>query len=79
MTAITQEMCDIEVPVILRLLINYLQMRPEALGEEGIFRRSVSIDDEEEAISHLYRGDYDFFQKLDNPHIAASKGLATQT
>lgn len=44
---LTQEMSEIGVPVLLNMMVMYLEMRPEFLCEEGIFRKSVAIDEEE--------------------------------
>jgi hypothetical protein len=39
-------MSEIGVPLLLKIMIMYLRMRPDFLSEEGIFRKSISIDDE---------------------------------
>lgn len=39
------EVGDIGIPIIIQLLIHYFRSKPEGLDEEGIFRKSVSIDE----------------------------------
>jgi hypothetical protein len=38
------EVGDLGIPIIIQLLIYYFRAKPEGLDEEGIFRKSVSID-----------------------------------
>ncbi len=39
------ELGDIGIPIIIQLLIHYFRTKPQGLDEEGIFRKSVSIDE----------------------------------
>lgn len=39
---------------------------------EGLFRKSVSIDDETEILGELDRKNYNYLQQVTNPHIIAS-------
>jgi len=38
------------IPTIIQLLIHYFRTKPDGLREEGIFRKSVSIDEENETL-----------------------------
>jgi hypothetical protein len=53
-------------------LVAYFICTPERLKEEGLFRKSVSIDDINEASLELYKGNYEFINEIDNPHLVAS-------
>lgn len=68
-------MSEIGVPVILKLMIMYLKIRPDFLNEEGIFRKSVAIDEEYDAITELYSGNLNYIQNITNPHLVASISL----
>jgi hypothetical protein len=38
------ELGELGIPIILEILIFYFKGRPEGLSEEGIFRKSVSVE-----------------------------------
>jgi hypothetical protein len=59
--------------VVLELLLYFFEHRDEALQLEGLFRKSVSIDDETEILSELNNKNYNYLQQVTNPHIIASK------
>ena len=40
---------------------------------EGLFRKSVSIDDETELLTQIAEKNYDCLLEVQNPHIIASK------
>lgn len=61
------------VPELFDMLIYYFKHQKEGLNAEGLFRKSVSIDEEEEAMARLKKADYNFLEKVKNPHIVASK------
>lgn len=42
------------------MLIYYFQHHEEGLNAEGLFRKSVSIIDEEDALEKLNKGNYNF-------------------
>lgn len=66
------EMCEIGVPTILKMLLFYFESKPEYLKIEGIFRKSVSIDEEQETINRILERNYDYLLEVKNPHIIAS-------
>jgi hypothetical protein len=57
------------------MLVCYFDVHKECLKEEGLFRRSVSVDDEKETIQQLQAKDYNCLMEIKNPHIVASKFL----
>ena len=61
------------------MLIYYFKHHSNGLNAEGLFRKSVSILDEEEAMQKLKKGDYNFLEKVDNPHLVASNSIFIQT
>lgn len=40
------ELGEMGIPMVLQLLVGYFKEKPQALLQEGIFRKSVSIDEE---------------------------------
>ena len=66
------------VPELLDMLIFYFKEHPEGLKAEGLFRKSVSIVEEEEALRKLKQADYNFLEKVENPHLPASTPVPTQ-
>ena len=66
------EVGDIGIPVIIQLLIHYFRSKPEGLDEEGIFRKSVSIDEENETLGELSKRNYNYLEQITNPHLIAS-------
>ena len=46
------------------MLIYYFQHHEEGLNAEGLFRKSVSIIDEEDALEKLNKGNYNFLSKV---------------
>lgn len=54
------------------MLIFYFDCHKEGLLLEGIFRKSVSIDDENETINEILEKNYDCILEVENPHIIAS-------
>lgn len=58
--------------MILELLLYFFDDREEALQVEGLFRKSVSIDDETEILGELEKRNYNYLQQVSNPHIIAS-------
>lgn len=66
------EISEIGVPIILKMLVFYLESHEEALSLEGIFRKSVSIDEEDHTIAKLLANNYDYLMEVKNPHVIAS-------
>lgn len=60
------------MPVVIESLVLYMRSKPNFLLQEGIFRKSPSIDDEKEALLHLYHRDYDFIETIEDAHLLAS-------
>lgn len=60
---------------MLKTLVLYMKMNPSFLAQEGIFRKSVSIDEEKEAAAHLHSEDYDYLQSISNGYLVASKHI----
>lgn len=54
------------------MLIYYFKHHEDGLNAEGLFRKSVSIVDEEQALEKLHKGNYNFLEKVQNPHLPAS-------
>ena len=69
---ITQEVGQTGAPLPLELLIYYFNEREDSLKLEGIFRKSVSIDDEIEILAELDNKNYNFVDTVTNPHVIAS-------
>ena len=65
------EISEIGVPSLLKTLVLYMKMNPDFLVQEGIFRRSVSIDEEREAAAHLHSQDYEYLQSISNAYLVA--------
>lgn len=63
----------------MELLMFYFNDRGETLRSEGIFRKSVSIDDETEILGELRLKNYNFIEKVKNPHVIASTLCLKQT
>jgi hypothetical protein len=59
-------------PIILEMLIYHISNNPDYLKVEGLFRKSVSIDDEVEILHELNAKNYDFLLGVTNPHLIAS-------
>jgi len=57
---------------VLEMLIFYFKHKPAGLLEEGIFRKSVSIDEENDALYQLSQENYNCLDNIKNPHIVAS-------
>lgn len=68
-------MSEIGVPIILKMLIFYFRNNEEHAKLEGLFRKSVSIDEETEIIEKIREHNYDYLLSVENPHIIASKIL----
>jgi hypothetical protein len=58
--------------VPLKTLVLYMKMNPDFLRQQGIFRKSVSIDEETEAMTHIQNQNYDYLQNITNPYLVAS-------
>lgn len=54
------------------MLIHYFRRKPEGLSEEGIFRKSVSIDEQNETLTELCKRNYDYLAQITNCHLIAS-------
>lgn len=54
------------------MLIFYFKQHKEGLNSEGIFRKSVSILEEEEAMHELSNKNYNYLDKISDPHVVAS-------
>jgi hypothetical protein len=50
----------------------YFKTHPDGLKSEGLFRKSVSIDEENEMLGELSSKNYDYLLKITNPHLVAS-------
>ena len=59
------------IPKILEVLINYFKTNPEGLKCEGIFRKSVSIDEENYILEQLGQRNYDYLSTIENPFLIA--------
>lgn len=59
-------------PIILEILVNFLGNNPEYLKVEGLFRKSVSIDDKIEILHELNAKNYEFLSGVTDPHLIAS-------
>ena len=66
------ELNDLGIPIILQVLIYYFRNKPSGLKEEGIFRKSVSVDEENETLTELGKRHYDYLDSITNPHLVAS-------
>ncbi len=60
------------IPMVLQLLVGYFKEKPTALLHEGIFRKSVSIDEENETLEELSSRNFGYLQQITNPHLIAS-------
>ena len=49
---------ELGIPKILELLVAYFKQKPEGLNSEGIFRKSVSIDEENYILEQLGSKNY---------------------
>ncbi len=54
------ELGELGIPVIIQLLICYFKEKPAGLSEEGIFRKSVSLDEENETLAELSKRNYEY-------------------
>jgi hypothetical protein len=52
--------------------VGYFKEKPASLLQEGIFRKSVSIDEENETLEELSRRNFAYLQQITNPHLIAS-------
>lgn len=55
------------------MLVFYFDAHKEGLELEGLFRKSVSIDEEKETIYQILQKNYDYLLDVKNPHIIASR------
>jgi hypothetical protein len=53
-------------------LIHYFRSKPQGLDQEGIFRKSVSIDEENETLEELSKRNYEYLEHIENPFLIAS-------
>lgn len=60
------------------MLVFYFDSHKEGLELEGIFRKSVSIDEENETITQILSKNYDYLLDVENPHIIASNTFIIQ-
>ena len=60
------------IPIVLEILIYYFKTKPKGLLLEGLFRKSVSIDEENELLAQISNKNYDSLLEVGNPHIIAS-------
>ena len=65
-------MSKLGIPIVLEIFIYYFKTHPEGLLVEGLFRKSVSIDDENELLIKISCKNYDCLLEVENPHIIAS-------
>lgn len=56
----------------MEVLIFYFKTHPEGLRLEGLFRKSVSIDEENETLAELANQNYDCLLTITNAHIVAN-------
>lgn len=54
------------------MLVFYFKTNEDYMKEEGLFRKSVSIDEETETIKKIMEQNYDYLLEIKNPHIIAS-------
>lgn len=66
------ELGELGIPVILQLLVGYFATKPQELKSEGIFRKSVSVDEQEETLKELSNRNYEYLDEITNPHLVAS-------
>ena len=60
------------MPVVLKMMVMYLQSKEHFLSEEGIFRKAVAIDEQQEAVRQIFGGrNYNYIQTIENPHLVA--------
>jgi hypothetical protein len=57
---------------VLGVLVCYFKTHKEGLKEEGLFRKSVSIEEENEMLGELSSKNYDYLLRITNPHLIAS-------
>lgn len=55
------------------MLIYYFEAFPDGKFLEGLFRKSVSVDEENETIEKIMEKNYDYLLEVKNPHVIASK------
>ena len=55
------------------MLIYYFKVHPDGLKLEGLFRKSVSIDEENRLLEEISNQNYECLLEVQNPHIIASK------
>lgn len=60
------------IPRVLQLLVGYFKEKPHMLLQEGIFRKSVSIDEENETLEELSSRNFGYLEQITNPHLIAS-------
>lgn len=60
------------IPMVLQLLVGYFKEKPSALLQEGIFRKSVSVDEENETLQELSSRNFAYLHQITNPHLIAS-------
>jgi hypothetical protein len=66
------ELGELGIPMVLQLLVGYFKEKPQSLLQEGIFRKSVSIDEENETLGELSGRNFGYLQQITNPHLIAS-------
>lgn len=66
------EVGELGIPTILQVLVGYFRSRPESLNEEGIFRKCVSIDEENETLGELCKRNYEYLESITNVHLIGS-------
>ena len=58
--------------MILEMLIYFFNNNDKALKLEGLFRKSVSIDEETEILKQLSNQNYNYLASIKDPHTIAS-------
>lgn len=66
------ELGEMGIPRVLQLLIGYFKEKPHMLIQEGIFRKSVSIDEENQTLEELSSRNFGYLEQITNPHLIAS-------
>jgi hypothetical protein len=61
------------------MLIYFFSNSNEALKLEGLFRKSVVIDEERELVTQLSNQNYNYLSTVTDPHLIASTFPFTQT
>ena len=64
---------------MLELLLCFFNDNDALLQLEGLFRKSVSIDEENEILMELNSRNYEYMTEVEDPHVIASTPYPTQT